>query len=546
VSVADGVEEPASPAAAAADGSDDGPGGGTETGERRRFAFPTAVTILAVVLIAVWLATTVIPPGQYDRDADGSPVPGTYQRVDAPLTTGERVEQLVRSPINGVYGIQDGDGFVDPDNTGGLFGSIGVVVFILALGAFISVSFATRSLEVAIAQLARRMLDKGWLLIVVVMTLFSLLGSTMGFSVETFGFYALFLPLMAALGYDRMVTAGVLILGALTGAMASTVNPFSIGVASGEAGVSMGDGIVLRLILWVVLTAMATAYVVRYAERVRRDPSRSLLDPDAEEVHVGTGSDVTADAAPAMDGEVEVLTGTQKVVLAITGGTFALLVFSVIPWSSIIGASAGPAELEVQHVTAAEPYWFELNWWFPQLAMLFVLAAVIIGVVARMDEKRIVALISQGMSDMIGPAIVIVLARAVSVIMNNTQTLDTALNSMEQLVSGTSSGVFAILVAIVNIPLAILIPSSSGHATLAMPLIAPLADFAGVGRPLAITSFQMGHGLALMFSPTNVIVVGGLAIAGVGYDRFLRFVAPLLLAMTVVIFATLGVAATIA
>lgn len=509
----------------------------------RRFEFPTAVTILALVLAAVWLAALLIPPGSYERDDAGAPTPGTYQRVDDPLTTVERLEQLLRAPVNGVYGLQDDTGFVDPDNAGVLFGSVGVVVFILALGAFISVSFATHSLEVAVAQLARRMRDRGWLLIVVLMLLFAVLGSTMGFSVETFGFYALLLPLLGALGYDRLVTSAVLILGALSGAMASTVNPFSIGVASGEAGVSMGDGLGLRLLLWAVVVGLSTAYVVRYAERVRRDPSRSLLAGHAEEVHVGTGTDVAAEAAAV---EPASLTRRQVWVLVITGFTFALLVFSVIPWSSIIGTAAGPADDLITHQVAAEPYWFELNWWFPQLAMLFLVASLIVGVVARFGEKRLVALISQGMSDMIGPAIVIVLARGVSVIMTNTQTLDTALHSMEQLVAGATAGVFAILVAVVNVPLALLIPSSSGHATLAMPLLAPLADFAGVSRPLTITAFQMGHGFAMLLAPTNVVVVGGLAIAGVAYDRYLRFVLPLLAVLLVTVLAILGIAATVA
>lgn len=514
---------------------------GAEPPKKRQF--PTAVTILALVLVAVWLAAMLIPAGQYQRDDDGAPIPGTYERVDAPLSAGERVEQLLRSPVNGVYGIQDAvTGFVDPDNVGALFGSIGVVVFILSLGAFISVSFATNSLEVAIGQLAERLRDRGWLLIVVVMALFSLLGSTMGFSVETFGFYALLLPLMAALGYDRMVTAGVLILGALTGAMASTVNPFSIGVASGEAGISMGDGIVLRLALWVVLTAISIAYVLRYAQRVRRDPRLSLVPPPTEpdptsEPHVGAEPEVHDGAAAGTR-----LTTTQKWVLAITGFAFALLVFSVIPWSSIFGAGTGPAEYDIAHQTASEPYWFELGWWFPQLSMLFLLGAVAIGLVARMGEKRTVSLIAQGMSDMVTPAIVIVLARGVSVVMTNTQTLDTALSSMEQAVSGASAGVFTLLVTLVNVPLAFLIPSSSGHATLAMPLLAPLGDFAGVSRAMVVTAFQMGHGFALLFSPTNVVVVGGLAIAGVPYDRFLRFVAPLLLIVGTVVAVTMGVA----
>jgi uncharacterized ion transporter superfamily protein YfcC len=517
---------------------------------KRAFQFPGAVTVLAIVTVLVWAAALVIPAGQYERDADGAPIAGSYAQVDSPLTFGERVQQLVLSPINGVYGIADPDsGVVDTENVGFLFGSVGVVVFIMSLGAFLSVSFSTRSLEVAVAALARRMQTKGWLLIVVIMALFAVLGSAMGFSEESFGFYALLIPLMTALGYDRMVTASMIILGALVGGMASTVNPFSIGVASGEAGISLGEGIGLRLVLWVLLVGISIAYVLRYAALVRKDPSRSLVarDPDFPadgSPSTTTDEDGAADEAP--DPELSgPMTGVQKAVLAITAGTFGLMIFSVIPWSSILGGSTGPADYDLEHETAAEPFAWELGWWFPQLAMLFILAAVITGLVARMGEGRIVQLIGRGMGDMIGPALVIVLARGVAVIMTNTQTLDTVLNAMERAVTGASAGGFAVLVALVNIPLAFLIPSSSGHATLAMPLLAPLSDFAGVSRALTITAYQMGHGFMLLFAPTNVVVVAGLALARVGYDRYLRFVAPLLGILLVVFCTVLFVAASL-
>lgn len=502
---------------------------------RKKFEFPTAVTVLAVVAVLVWIATLFIPPGEYEFDEAGSPIPGSFRQVDSPLSFGDRVAELLFAPINGVYGIQDGEtGFVHPDNLGRMFGSVGVILFIMALGAFIAVSFETRALETAISQLAARIQRQGWLLIVVIMALFSLLGSTMGFSVETFGFYALFIPLMAALGYDRMTTAAMIIVSATVGAMASTVNPFSIGVASGEAGVSLGDGIVPRVILWLVLTAVSIGYVLRYARRVQRDPSKSMVagEPETEE---------TVQSTPAAPDER--LTGVQKVTLVITGLTFALLIFSVIPWSAIFGGSTSGAEYDETHEVAVEPYWFELNWWFPELTIMFLISALLIGVIARMGEKQIVGLIGRGAADMIGPAIVILLARGVAVLMTNTQTLDTVLNGMESLVSGASAGVFAILVMLVNLPLAFLIPSSSGHATLAMPLLAPLADLSGVSRALVITAYQMGHGLMLMFSPTAVVVVGGLAIAKVGYDKYLRFLWPLLIMLFVIVVVVLLITA---
>ena len=146
------------------------------------------------------------------------------------------------------------------------------------------------------------------------------------------------------------------------------------------------------------------------------------------------------------------------------------MIFSVIPWSSIFGGSTGPADYlyDARH-DRRDRYWFELNWWFPQLAMLFVIASVLVGVVARMGEKETVRLIAAGAADMIGPALVVLLAGGVSVIMTNTQTLDTILHSMEQLVSGTSAGMFAFVTILVNMPLAVPDPVElrsrrAGHA----------------------------------------------------------------------------------
>jgi uncharacterized ion transporter superfamily protein YfcC len=321
--------------------------------------------------------------------------------------------------------------------------------------------------------------------------------------------------------------------------MAATVNPFSIGVAAGEAGVSLGEGIGLRMLLWVVLTAMAIGWVLRYAARVRRDPKASLLAGDEDAAAAPAPAPAEAPAA-----EQARLSGTQKAVLGITVASFALMIFSVIPWSAVLAGRAAPADYYGTHeVQGVAPYWFELNWWFPELSMLFIVASVVVGFVARMGEKQTVKLIAAGAADMMGPAMVVLLAGGVSAIMNNTQTMGTILHSMEQLVSGASAGVFTLLTVGLNVPLGMLIPSSSGHGALAMPLLAPLADFAGVDRATTITAWIMGHGLALMFSPTSVVLVGGLAIAKVGYDKYLRFAWPLLAAMFVVAAAVVGIAA---
>ncbi|MCX4965663.1 YfcC family protein [Streptomyces sp. NBC_00654] len=489
---------------------------------KKKFIFPSALTILAVVTLAVWALAFLIPSGAYDRDEDGSPVQGTYHRVDSGQSFVDRLNDLFLSPVNGLYGVQDEKtGQVGPDLAGELYGSAGVFLFVIAIGAFITVVFATGALDRGIGRLAHRLRDRGALLIAGVMLVFSLLGTVEGFAEETLGFYGLIVPLMLALGYDRMVATGTIILGAGIGVLCSTVNPFATGVASSAADISLGDGIVLRAVMWVVLTAVTIAYVIRYATRVRGNPGRSLSG-----FLPGDRDHTAADA-----GEPPDLTGLHKAILVLVALVFTFMIFSVVPWSSAI---TGDAE--------AVPYGFELGWSFPELAALFLVAAVVVGVVARFGEQKLSATIIQGAADFISPALVIVLARGVTVIMNNSQITDTVLHSIEGLVSGTSSAVFAVFVFIVNLPLAFLIPSTSGHATLAMPILAPLADFAGVSRAVVVTAWQAASGWMNLWVPTTAVTIGGVALAKVGYDKYLRFVWPLLAILFVLIcgFVALG------
>ncbi|MFJ3668529.1 YfcC family protein [Streptomyces sp. NPDC090106] len=491
---------------------------------RRKFTFPSALTVLAIVTVAVWLVAFLIPAGEYDRDDSGAPVQGTYHRVDSTQSFADRLDDLFLAPVNGLYGVQDAkSGQVGPDLAGELYGSAGVFLFVLAIGAFITVVFATGALDRGIARLAHRLRDRGALLIAGIMVVFSVLGTVEGFAEETLGFYGLIVPLMLALGYDRMVAVGTIILGAGIGVLCSTVNPFATGVASSAADISLGDGIVLRFVMWVVLTAVTVAYVIRYARRVRRDPARSLTG-----FLPGDRDQAVADEAPE-------LTALHKAVLVAMALVFAFMIFSVVPWSS---ALTGDAD--------ATPYGFELGWSFPQLAALFLCAAVLIGLVARMGEQKLSATIVQGAADFISPALVIVLARGVTVIMNNSQITDTVLHSIEGVVDGTSAGVFAILVFLVNLPLAFLIPSTSGHATLAMPILAPLADFAGVSRAVVVTAWQSASGWMNLWVPTTAVTIGGVALAKVGYDRYLRFVWPLLAVLFLLIcgFVAVGAAWT--
>jgi uncharacterized ion transporter superfamily protein YfcC len=283
-----------------------------------------------------------------------------------------------------------------------------------------------------------------------------------------------------------------------------------------------------------VLTALTIAYVVRYAERAKADPSRSLvgfLPEDAELVKKEqSASELT-------------LTGRQKAVLVITALTFALLVFSVIPWDSIfdLGVNVDP----ITHEPLPNDPWWNLGWWFPELIALFLVASVVAGVVAGFSEKDITGNIARGFGDFIGAAVAVVLARGVTVLLNNTQTIDTILSWMEDAVGDTSAVGFTSLVFIINTGIAFVIPSSSGHATLAMPLLAPLGDFADVSRSLVVTSWSWGAGLARFITPTSAVVMAGIALAGVRYDKWIRFMLPLMGLLAVASIVMLSIAAAL-
>lgn len=487
----------------------------------KRFRFPSAFTVLFGVTIAVWLLAFIIPTGAYDVDAgSGRPIPGSYHETDTALSFGDRLMELFLAPINGLYGVINPDGYIGPYESGELYGAAGVFMFVIAIGVFITMAMRTGAIENGVARVAQRMSTRGTILIAVLMTLFSIGGTTEGMAEETLGFYALIIPLMLALGYDRMVAAATILVGAGVGVLASTVNPFATGVGSGAADISIGDGIGLRFAMYLVLVPVAIWWVLRYARRVQADPTKSKVGA------------VEGDDELRAQGlrDVPKLTGREKTVLGIVGVTFAFMIYAIVPWAQVIN---GPD---------AASFGWQLDWYFPELAALFVVMAIVVGLVGGLGEKGMTDTIVKGAGDFIGVGLIIVLARGVTVIMNNSEITGTILHAMEDVVSNTSSGVFGVLMFLINLPLAFLVPSTSGHAALAMPILAPLADFANVQRSVVVTAFQSASGVVNLITPTSAVVMGGLALAKVRYDQYLRFVLPLvgILAALSAVFVTVG------
>ena len=486
----------------------------TEVKPKRKFQFPTAFTILFLLLVVIAAATWLIPAGSYDYNEDGEPIPGTYHEV--PPNPQELLKSALKGPINGMYGIEDDTGNVDVWNYGELFGAIDVALFVLIIGGFLGVTMKTGAINAGIAWVVDKLKGKEKWMFPILMTIFAIGGTSYGMAEETLAFYALIITVMLAAGYDGLSAAALIMLGAGIGVLGSTVNPFATGIASGLAGSTISEGLIGRLVLLVIGTALGIWFVVRYAEKVKKDPSKSLIydqKADNEKQFMAAGA----------GGEFGEFTRRHKVILALFFLAFVVMVYGVIPWADL--------GLPV-------PTWW---WWFPEMTANFLFFGILIGLIGRLGEKQLVDTFIDGARDMLGVALIIGVARGITVIMNNGLITDTVLYWAEQAVSGLSSVAFIVVTYLLYLPLSFLIPSSSGLATVSMPIMAPLGQFAGVPSYLIVTAYQAANGLVNLVTPTSAVVMGGLAIARVGYGVWLRFVWPLLLLLAALSIAVLAV-----
>ena len=466
--------------------------------DRLASRFPTAYTILFLLVVLAAALTWIIPAGRFDRAESAAvgrevAVAGTYRTVE-PNPQG--IVDILMAPVAGFY---------DPESYAA--NAVDIALFVILLGGFLGVVNATGAIDTGIRRAMARLRGREIWMIPILMSLFALGGTTYGMAEETLAFYGLLVPVMIAAGYDAVTGAAIILLGAGIGTLGSTINPFATVIASNAAGVPFTDGLALRLVLLLGGLAICIAYVMRYAARVRRDPALSRVADLAAEHRA-------AFAGRAAPGEGATLTGSQSLVLGVFALTFAALIWGV--------SSQG--------------------WWMAQMSALFLGAAIVAGVAGRLGEKRLTGAFIDGARDLLGVALVIGLARGIVVVMEQGLIADTILNAAAGAVSGLSDLAFINLLYWIQVGMSLFVPSSSGLAVLSMPILAPLSDFAGVDRSLAVTAFQSANGLVNLINPTFAVVIGGLAIARVPYERWLGFVWPLLLILTLFIMAALSAA----
>jgi uncharacterized ion transporter superfamily protein YfcC len=487
--------------------------------KKRRFTLPSAYTILFALIVVAALATWIIPAGTYELNKRGEPLPGTYHEVKS---SPQRIlVDSLTAPINGLYGVEDETGNINYYNSGTLFGAIDVALFIIVIGGFLGVTMKTGAIQAGIGKLVRRLHGRERLMIPILITVFAIGGTTYGMAEESLAFYALVITVMIAAGYDSLTGAAVVLLGCGIGTLGSTINPFATGIASGFAGIPISEGLVGRLVILVVGLAIGIFFVLRYADRVKSDPSRSLVFDMKEENEAHF-------RAEEQGGGEATLTGTHKLILVVFGLAFGVMMYGVIPWE----------DLGISIPT--------LWWWFPEMTASFLLFSIVIGLIGRMKEADLTTTFVDGARDLLGVALIIGIARGITVIMNNGQITDTVLHAAEVALGDVGKAAFSVVMYGLFLPLSFLIPSSSGLATVAMPIMAPLAGFVDVPSSLVVTAYQSANGLMNLFIPTSAVVMGGLAIARVPYGRYLRWVWPLLLALAVVTVIVLAVGAALA
>lgn len=487
----------------------------TETAKKKR-GMPSSFTIL-LALLAIVAVITVIVSG-----------------TSGGAVTAARLSDFCTAPIKG---------FAD---------ALPVCLFVMILGGFLGMMTETGALDNGIAVLVQKLKGNEIMLIPVLMLIFSLGGTTYGMCEETVPFYALLAATMMAAGFDPMVGAATVLLGAGCGCLGSTVNPFAVGAAVDAltgVGIEVNQSIIIGLgaVLWIVTTAMSIFFVMSYAKKVKADKGSTILSmqelKDAEEAH--------GKAASEVHNEVK-LTGRQKGVLIAFAFTFVVMIVGFIPLTDLNEGVANFFDAGAVYDAdgnAVVQGWSALitglpigQWYFDEASTWFFLMAVLIGIIGGLSEKQIVNTFITGAADMMSVVLVIALARGISVLMANTgldvYVLDAAANAL----AGLSGVIFAPMSFLVYFGLSFLIPSTSGMATVSMPIMGPLAVKLGFSPEVMVMIFSSAIGVVNLFTPTSGAIMGGLALAKIEWTTWLKFALKLIVALSVVCAIILTVA----
>jgi len=448
----------------------------------KQFKVPHVYAIIFALMVIFAVLTWIVPSGSYQRqEVNGREVTvaGTYEQSEKTYIdeeTGDEVDLR-----QGVFDVLQAP-------TRGIQEAIEVVAFILIVGGSFQVITKTGAITSGMGRVVRRFKNKDILIIPIAMVLFALGGTSFGMAEETLPFFAIFMPIMMAMGFDSMTAFMVVFVGARTGYIASTINPFNVLIAQGILGIQGNPQLWLRMIAWVVLTAVAITWVVLYARRVKKNPESSITFEDDIAKKVEFAADESA-----LDAE---FTGRQKGVLAVFIAGMCLIIWGLVTQ----------------------------GWYMNEISAVFLAMGLLAGVIAGFSQDVIAQEFVAGIADFAFSAIVVGLARGILVIASDGMIIDTILNALATGLGGIPAVLFTTLLYAVENLLAILVPSSSGLAALTAPIFGPLTELMGLNPEAAVWALSMGSATMSLICPTSAILVAGLGVCRIKLGQWWKTV----------------------
>lgn len=497
--------------------------------------FPTAYTILVIIEFIFFILTYIIPKGKFDtiEYSDGKFIVKSYNKTDKIHNATEEVldEYGIKIPlvnfidgyIKGAISIPNTYQEIQGENKNffsvfvypikGLIDSCGIAFFLFVLGGTINILIEMNALSAGIAALGRVTKGREFILLILVLVITSFGGTTFGFMEEVLPFYPILIPIFLKSGFDVLLGMGGLFLGSMMGCMFSTVNAFSVVIASYSAGINFVDGIYFRLVCLVLGDILATFYLYFYYLRIKKDMTYSIVYDIRQELEEKYLKEENKENDVKVSDEEENLllkekeedknnkfTWPQKIGLIILMIGFGVMIYGVLA----------------------------LNWWFEHMTAVFLIAAIIFMFLYNEGEQKGIDVFIRGASEFVGVSIVIGLARGINITLDEGNISDTILNTMINLIDGFPKILFAILMLIIFIILGFFIQSSSGLAVLSMPVFAPLADNANCSRTVVINTYMMGQYLIGFIAPTGICLIV-LQLVGIPYNYWIKFIWPYLL-----------------
>lgn len=438
--------------------------------------FPDTIIIVLVILVIFVGLTWVIPAGEFEREIKNGRevvVPGSYHRVE-PAPQG--IGALLTAPIRGFISAAQ------------------ILAFVFLVGGAFGIMNGTGAINAGlrnILEFSKKHPNYRRAVIPLIMTLFSLAGATFGMSEEVLVFIMITIPLALALGYDSIIGVAMPFVGAGAGFAGAFSNPFTIGIAQEIAGIEMFSGLEYRLIVWTILTLIAITFIMRYAKKIEKKPERSpMYDIDQQR-----------DLSEFYNEKTHKFTLQHKAVLFILLAGIVLLVVGVTLW----------------------------EWYIQEIAGLFIAIGVISAIIGRMASAEAIKAFLSGAKEMMTAAIVIALTKGMYEVASDGKIIDTILNGIANTADNASSAIAVQIMFLFQGALNFFVPSGSGQAVLTMPIMAPLSDLLGISRQTAVLAFQLGDGLFNMIIPTSGVTMGILAIGKIPYERWAKWIFPLML-----------------